>query len=160
MYTRSHSVLMLAAIAALAAPLSAQMKNEAKHEASVKLKWGPAPPVFRSGAKMAVVSGDPTKTGQYVVQLSMPNGYRVAPHFHPTAESVEIKFGQLKIGMGDMVDAKAMKTLKKGDKENIAANMHHYVMARGKTVVEVSGTGPFVLTYVNATDDPQNKKKH
>jgi hypothetical protein len=30
---------------------------------SQNLKWAPAPPVFAKGAKMAVLSGDPSKAG-------------------------------------------------------------------------------------------------
>jgi hypothetical protein len=33
---------------------------------------------------MAVVSGDPGKAAEFVIQLSMPAGYKIAPHFHPT----------------------------------------------------------------------------
>lgn len=144
------TVTLLAGIALYASPGSAQ--------APAKLKWGPAPPIFRPGAKMAVVSGDPSKAGQYVVQLSLPNKYRIAPHFHPTDENVLVKSGHLSLGMGDKVDPKAMKTLKSGERITAAANAHHYVMAKGKTVVEVSGMGPFVLTYVNPADDPTKKK--
>jgi len=48
------------------------------------LHWGPAPAVFPMGARMAVVSGDPSKAGLFTVQLAMPSGYKIAPHFHPT----------------------------------------------------------------------------
>ena len=54
------------------------------------LSWGPAPAAFPSGAKMAVVSGDPGKAGPFTVELSFPNGYRIPPHFHPTDEAVEV----------------------------------------------------------------------
>jgi hypothetical protein len=32
--------------------------------------------------------------------------------------------------------------------------MHHYAVAKGATVVAVTSTGPFVLTYVNPADNP------
>jgi hypothetical protein len=38
------------------------------------------------------------------------------------------------------------------------ANMHHFAMARSKTVVQVHGIGPFAITYVNPKDDPRNAK--
>src|SRR2546426_10640076 len=53
------------------------------------LKWGPAPASFPAGANMAVVSGDPSKPGLFTIRLSMPDGYRILPHFHPTDEAVE-----------------------------------------------------------------------
>jgi hypothetical protein len=42
----------------------------------------------------------------------------------------------------------------KGDKGTIPAEMHHYAQAKGATVVQVTSTGPFQLTYVNPADDP------
>ncbi|HTL06201.1 MAG TPA: hypothetical protein VL241_10665, partial [Gemmatimonadales bacterium] len=50
------------------------------------LKWGPAPPFFPAGARFAVLQGDPGATGVYTVRLSMPPGYTIKPHFHPTDE--------------------------------------------------------------------------
>ena len=38
------------------------------------IKWGPAPPFFPKGAEFAVLSGDPSKDGLYVVRLKMPAG--------------------------------------------------------------------------------------
>jgi len=40
---------------------------------------------------------------------------------------------------------------------SIPANHAHYAMARGQTIVQVHGLGPFVLTYVNPADDPTKK---
>src|SRR2546430_15252643 len=51
------------------------------------LHWGPAPAVFPKGAKMAVVSGDPAKAAPFTVELAMPSGYKIAPHFHPIDET-------------------------------------------------------------------------
>jgi hypothetical protein len=41
------------------------------------LKWGAAPPAFPKGAQLAVVSGDPSKEGLYVIRLKVPAGYKV-----------------------------------------------------------------------------------
>lgn len=120
-----------------------------------ELTWGPAPAVFPKGAMMAVVSGDPGKTAMFTIQLSMPDGYRIAPHFHPTDESVEVVTGTFLVGMGDMFDVSKANPMKVGDKGTIAAKMHHYATAKGATVVAVTAMGPFALTYVNAADDPQ-----
>jgi hypothetical protein len=35
--------------------------------------------------------------------------------------------------------------------------MNHYARAQGHTVVQVSGMGPFAMTYVNPADDPSKK---
>lgn len=120
----------------------------------VSLQWGPAPPVFPAGAKMAVVSGDPSKDELFQVQLSMPDGYKIPPHFHPTDEVVEVKEGTFLVGMGDTLDLKKTKPMERGDKASVPANMHHFAIARGATIVAVSARGPFAMTYVNPADNP------
>ena len=137
-----------------AAPaLMAQTTTTTKASA---LKWGPAPAVFPKGAEMAVVSGDPSQARPFEVQLSFPNGYRVAPHFHPTDETVTVKQGTFLVGMGDKFDLKQTKPMKKGDSATVPAEQHHFATAQGKTVVDVKAMGPFAMTYVNPADDPQH----
>jgi quercetin dioxygenase-like cupin family protein len=120
------------------------------------LTWGPAPAAFPKGAKMAVVSGDPTKEAPFTVELSLPAGYQIPAHFHPTEEDVQVKKGTLLVGMGDTLDLKKTKALKAGQKGKIPAQHHHYAAAQGATVISVSAMGPFAMTYVNPADDPQN----
>src|SRR5437773_12512428 len=82
--------------------------------------WGPAPAVFPKGARMAVVSGDPSKAAPFVVELAMPSGYQIAPHFHPTDEVVEVNKGTLLVGMGDKFDLSKAKAMKAGEKTPMA----------------------------------------
>jgi hypothetical protein len=37
------------------------------------------------------------------------------------------------------------------------AKMHHWVHAPGPATVQVSGMGPFQITYVDPKDDPRTK---
>jgi quercetin dioxygenase-like cupin family protein len=125
--------------------------------AKVSLQWGPAPPVFPAGAKMAVVNGDPSKEGVFQVELALPDGYRIPPHFHPTDEAVEVKEGTFLVGLGDKLDPTKTNPMKQGDKGSLRANMHHFGIARGATIVAVTAKGPFAMTYVNPADDPRKK---
>src|SRR5213082_631778 len=59
------------------------------------LKWGDVPPGLPPGAKMAVLSGDPTKKGLFTVRMQAPAGYKVSPHTHPTAENLTVISGTL-----------------------------------------------------------------
>jgi len=124
-----------------------------------KPHWGPAPAVFPMGARMAVVSGDPTKAGPFTVELAMPSGYKIPPHFHPTDESVEVKKGTLLVGMGDTFDASKAKPMKAGEKGSLPAKAHHFAAAQGATFITVTSMGPFGMTYVNPADDPQKAAK-
>ncbi len=121
---------------------------------SDSLHWGPAPAIFPHGAQMAVVSGNPSRPGAFRIQLRMPDGYRIPPHFHPTDEMVEVKQGTFLVGMGDTFDLAKTKTMKQGEQGTVPANVHHYAQARGATIVSVTAVGPFAMTYVNPADDP------
>jgi len=77
--------------------------------ATTSLQWTTAPSLLPPGAMIAVVSGDPAEPSRSTIQLSMPNGSTMPPHFHPTDERVQVVQGTLLIGMGDRLDAK--KTL-------------------------------------------------
>ena len=121
------------------------------------LHWGPAPAVFPKGAKMAVVSGDPGKAALFTVELAMPSGYKIPPHFHPTDELVEVKKGTLLVGMGDTFDASKAKPMKVGESGSVSANAHHFAAVKGATLIAVTAMGPFGMTYVNPADDPQRQ---
>jgi quercetin dioxygenase-like cupin family protein len=152
----SRILLLGVAVATLVAvPATAQVAKQGKK--AEKLTWMKAPPSLPAGAMMAVVSGDPTKTGPFVIELSFPNGYLVPPHSHPTAEKITVKSGEFRYGMGDEVKASDMKVMKPGNSGEMPAGTHHYAKARGKTVVSISSTGPFVINYVHAKDDPRTK---
>ena len=125
--------------------------------AAPEVKWGPAPPVFEKGAEMAVLSGDPGKAGPFVVRLKVPAGFKVAPHWHPTDENVTVISGTFALGMGEKFDAAALKPLGPGGYGLMPAEMRHFAMAKTAVVVQVHGTGPFALTYVNPADDPSKR---
>ena len=126
---------------------------------SSKVSWGPAPAVFPAGAKMAVLQGDPHKAEPFTVRLEMPDGYRIAPHTHPTDEHITVIKGTFLVGMGETRDAAHMMTLRTGDFATAGAGQPHYATARGRTIVQVSAIGPFALAYVNPADDPSRKEK-
>jgi quercetin dioxygenase-like cupin family protein len=118
------------------------------------LKWGPAPPVFAKGAQMAVLSGDPSKSGQFVIRLKVPAGYKFAAHHHPEDEYVTVIQGDMSLGMGDKLDVAKGAALTAGGFAMAPANMNHYAWSNDGAVIQVSAQGPFVMVYVNPADDP------
>src|SRR5215813_14356045 len=70
------------------------------------IKWGDAPPNLPKGAKLAVLYGDPSKDGLFIIAAKLPANYKIAPHTHPTDENVTVVSGSFAIGMGDTIDAK------------------------------------------------------
>jgi hypothetical protein len=89
----------------------------------------------------------------------LPANYAVPPHHHPTDEKVSVKSGgPLAYGMGDKIDTSNAGSLNKGYHITMQAGMNHWVTNSAPTEIEVSGEGPFAITYVNPADDPRNKK--
>src|SRR6266436_3474848 len=89
-----------------AAHSSAHEKNAFTPET---VPWGPPPPFLAPGAQLAVIEGDPTaSSGAYTVRVKMPDGYRIAPHWHPLRENVSVISGTLKVGMGDSFEQMKM----------------------------------------------------
>jgi ketosteroid isomerase-like protein len=119
------------------------------------VKWLDGPAHLPPGARLAIISGDPGMPEPFTVRLQFPNGYRVAPHTHPGDEHVTVLSGTLASGMGSTFDEKGLSDLGPGSYAVLAAAMPHYAMARGTTVVQVNGIGPFVISYVNPADDPR-----
>jgi ketosteroid isomerase-like protein len=122
------------------------------------LKWGDGPPSLPPGAKVAVVSGDPTKAQPFAIRAQMPAGYRIQPHWHPTTENVTVLSGTVALGMGEKFDQSAMKDLPAGGYAAMPAEMRHFFMAKTAATIQVHGIGPFAINYVNPADDPRQGK--
>ncbi len=127
--------------------------------APAAIKWGDAPPALPPGARMAVISGDPTQPGPFVLRAQFPAGYRIAPHWHPTVENVTVLTGTLSLGMGEKFDQPAMTDLAAGGYVALPSGMRHYVVSKSATTLQIEGVGPFVVTYVNAADDPRKASR-
>jgi quercetin dioxygenase-like cupin family protein len=123
------------------------------------VKWGDAPPVFKKGAKMAVLEGDPGKEGPFVARMKMPANYKIAPHWHSKDEDVTVISGTFYLGEGDAMETKHAHAIKAGGFHHLPAKTHHYAWSKGETIVQINGMGPFDLTYVNAEDDPSKAAK-
>jgi quercetin dioxygenase-like cupin family protein len=121
---------------------------------AASLHWS-VPPVLPPGALIAVVSGDPTRPGTFTLLVSMPNGYRIPPHSHPSYEHVEVKEGTLLVGTGDRLDPRMTQALAAGDSATAPAGMHHFSIAKGRTLLSATFMGPYTITYVRAEDAPQ-----
>jgi anti-sigma factor ChrR (cupin superfamily) len=146
----SLGLLVLSAAAAAAQSMSMPVNADG-------LKWGDAPPVLPKGAQFAIVSGDPSKDGLYVLRLKMPANYQVPARNHPTAEYVTVLSGTFNIGMGDKLDTQQGQQLRTGGFAEAPAKMNHYAWTTEESIVQVHGQGPFAITYVNPADDPSRK---
>jgi quercetin dioxygenase-like cupin family protein len=141
-------LLALSASAALAADDHSVVSPD-------QLKWSPAPPAFPKGAQIAVISGDPSKEGPYVVRLKAPAGYKVPAHIHPNDENITVISGSFHVGMGDKLDENKGTAVKAGGFTRAPKGMQHYAWFTEESVIQNHGVGPSGITYVNPADDPR-----
>jgi len=57
--------------------------------------------------------------------------------------------------MGERFDRNATRALPAGTFGYWEAGMRHFVWAKGRTVIQIHGIGPWEIVYVNPTDDPR-----
>jgi quercetin dioxygenase-like cupin family protein len=151
------SLLVAGCLALVSIPIFAIAADD--HHATVQsdtLKWAP-PPAYGQGAQIAVIKGDPTKEGMYVVRLKVPAGFKIPAHTHANDENVTVLSGSFNIGTGDKLDEKKGTLIKTGGYSYVARGMTHYAWFTEETVLQLHGMGPQGITYVNTADDPRKK---
>jgi hypothetical protein len=88
----------------------------------------------------------------------MPDGYRIAPHWHPNRENVTVMSLTLRCCMVYRCEESKMGSFPAGSFAYLDPDMHHDAMASGEVVVQVHGTSPLQFNYVNPEDDPSRKR--
>ena len=151
-------VALLFVTVALVAPVAVAQDSGPKGISAEAVKWGPAPGALPKGGQLAVLSGDPGKSGAFTVLLKMPAGYKISAHKHPHTERITIISGAFYFGTGDKLDEKQANKLGPGGFVELPANTNHYAFTKVATVIQISGEGPFGIEYVSPADDPSKKK--
>ncbi len=101
-----------------------------------------------AGAQMAMLFGNPSKSGPYIMRIKVKDGTKFAPHFHSELENVTIISGTLMVGLGDKMNPAKMKAIPAGGFVSVPAGLHHYAMAKGETVIELAANGPRTMVGV------------
>jgi quercetin dioxygenase-like cupin family protein len=115
------------------------------------------PPSLPKGAKFAVLSGDPTKAGLFVMRLKFPADYKIMPHLHPADEHVTVLSGALFVSRGDAFDPQKAKELPEGSYAMLPGGSNHFAFAKTETTLQLNSIGPWGITYANPADDPRKK---
>ena len=145
----------VAAALTISAPTIGADESMHKAVAPDALTWVPGPPSMPKGQTVAVLAGDPGKSGLFILRARVPDGYVVPPHWHSQAEHLTVLSGQMHIGMGDTLDRSKGEAIGPGGFVVMPANMRHYVWTTGETVIQVTSMGPFDITYIDPKDDPR-----
>jgi len=161
------TLALLVALSSVALGQGAQPKHEMmgpqKGEMSLyptaEIQWQDGPGSLPAGAKFAVLEGDPSKEGFFTMRLWLPDGFKIQPHWHPKVEHVTVISGTFNVGMGDKFDQTTTRAMPSGTFGFWPAEMKHFAWAKGDTVLQLHGIGPWVITYLNPADDPRTVKK-
>ena len=120
--------------------------------------YGPGPPNLPRGIQMSLVSGDPSRPGPFVLRIKAPARTVIAPHTHATPETLTILSGAIHHGHGTTIDTAAGTLLRAGGFVYLPGDMPHALWTTDEPVeLQVNGTGPFGLNYVNPADDPSRR---
>src|SRR3984885_1014363 len=70
---------------------------------SEDIVWKPFP-AFPSAARLAVLVGNPTEPGPYLIRVKLPSGTKMLPHSHPEDRIYTVISGVFYIGLGYQFD--------------------------------------------------------
>jgi quercetin dioxygenase-like cupin family protein len=120
------------------------------------VEWRPYA-AFPPSARLAVVVGNPTEPGPYVIRVKVPAGVKLMPHRHPEDRVYTVISGVFYIGLGEQFDSDKLEAYPPGAVIVLPGGTAHFHWARsGEYVSQVSANGPLGLEYFNPTDDPRN----
>jgi hypothetical protein len=110
-----------------------------------QIPWGP---VTASGAQTAVVIGDPTKPGFYMVYNRWTKGNHFSrPHFHPNDRYIVVLQGTWWVGSGPKFDPANTTPMPAGSLVTHFGKQVHWDGAKDEdTVLLIMGEGPATST--------------
>ena len=123
------------------------------------LQWQPGPASLPPGAQYAKLEGDPAKEGPFTMRIKLPDGFRIPPHTHPAFERVTVISGIFNLGVGEKFNDAATQPMTAGTFGFWPPGMKHFAWAKGETVLQLHGTGPWRIEYVSPADDPRNASR-
>src|SRR6202142_1993237 len=124
---------------------------------SEDILWKPFP-AFPPAARLAVLVGDPTKPGPYLIRVKVPAGTKMLSHRHPEDRIYTVISGVFYIGLGDQFDETKLTANAPGSVIVLPGGQPHFHWAKsGEYVTQVSAIGPLGLAYIDPVNDPRNQ---
>jgi hypothetical protein len=115
-------------------------------------------PAFPLSVRLAILVGDTSKAGPYVVRVKVPGGVKLMPHRHQEDRIYTVISGVFYIGLGEGFDPEKLKAYPPGSVIILPGNTPHFHWAMaGEYVSQVSAVGPLGLSYIDPKDDPRKK---
>lgn len=141
---RNASLIAAAAgVAMVLAPVAHGVRDELGFVriAPEEVQWKELPGY--GGVQYAIIEGDPTKEGIYVVRVKFPPGVMTRPHYHPEDRHAIVIQGTWYTGAGDTFDPDSTVGSKPGSYMKHPAKAHHFDGAKDEEVIlQQIGYGP------------------
>jgi quercetin dioxygenase-like cupin family protein len=111
---------------------------------------------FPPEVRLAVLVGDPTRPGPYVIRVKVPDGVRLMPHKHPEDRVYTVISGVFYIGLGENFDEDRLTAYAPGSVIVLPGNQPHFHRAKsGEYISQVTAIGPLGLSYIDPANDPR-----
>ena len=123
------------------------------------MNWGAAPAGFPAGAKVAVLYGDPSMAGPYVLRVKLPSKYKVPFHWYSKGQTMTVISGALYVANEQTYSKKIAHAIRPGGFLYLPEKVQQFSFTKRPTEIEISGEGPFDVQYVNPSDDPRHGAK-
>ncbi len=158
MHIKTTAAITAAAIATGVAPVLAETPYHGDGHVMVTpdaLDWG-AIGSMAAPAEITVIEGDLGAAEPFTFRLRLPDGYRILPHVHPAYERVTVLQGTLHFAHGEQFDPDATTALPPGGVAIMAPGEPMFGYAEGEVIMQLHGTGPWGITYIDPADDPRS----
>jgi len=108
-----------------------------------------------AGVSTKILSGDPSKSGFYVVTMFVPAHTTIQSHSHRDDRVATVVSGTWRFGYGDRFDERELKTLPPGSVYSEPGGANHFARTDADAVlVQISGFGPTDTHYFDPAHTP------
>lgn len=122
-----------------------------------EIEWSDAPSIG-PGAQLAVLEGDPKQAAPFTMRIKLPPNFEIPVHTHPVFERVTVLSGTFHLGIGEAFDRDKAKAYPAGGVTMMPPGMPMFAYTGDEeAVVQLHGTGPWGINYLNPAEDPRKK---
>ena len=122
-----------------------------------EIKWVDAPSIG-SGAKLAILEGDLKQAAPFTIRIKLPPNFKVPAHTHPVFERVTVLSGTFHLGISETFDRAKARAYPAGSVTMMPPGMPMFAYTTDEeTVIQIHGTGPWGINYLNPAEDPRKK---
>jgi hypothetical protein len=145
--TRLTLFIMLAMGAASAAEAQVTAESIVKLPGEIVFK----PPATGPGPEAAVLYGDPSKPGVFVMRVRFPKGHKVTPRWRPDEwRTAVVLSGTFYYGLGDRWDESKLVVYPPGTFFSHPSKHPHFAWAKdGVVIIQFTAMGPTSVTQIS-----------